>query len=321
MRHTTLDGTSSICNARANARRARSLRVHACALALLAIAPLAWGASTGRLPHEVCSAPYALFVDGLEGDAAIVRDPSNGSGGSGGSSTRVLNVPGMGQRAYHVHVPTQLDPSRPAPLLLVLHGAAGSPALADSAAQQLRDAWGAIGAQQGFITLAPVASGASGGWLVPPGVSDYAVIAAAIADVEAIHNVDRSRRHAWGFSAGGHVLHDLMLGPYFPALDEEDFAGYAVAAGALAALACNGVSEASCDALLDGASRPLPLWLQVGTSDPLRPYVQADRNRFVARGWVADVNLRHVEFSGGHTYTNAQLAQAWEFLCPFQRLP
>ena len=300
--------------------RSAAARISITALALL-LPATASAATTHRLPSQVCTSPYALFVDGLEGDTAIVRDASNGSGGAVGATTRVIAVPGIGNRSIHLHVPSQLDPARPAPLLVVLHGAAGNPAAASTAAQQLRTAWGAIGEDAAFITLAPVASGASGGWIAPPGLSDYDVIAAAIADVEARYNVDRSRRHAWGFSAGGHVLHDLMLGPYFPALNEDDFAGYAVAAGALAALACNGVSEAGCDALLDGASREIPVWLQVGTADSLRAYVLADRDRFVARGWTEGETLRFLEFGGGHTYTGVQMQRAWEFLCPFQRAP
>lgn len=297
------------------------IRWLAAVLSTMLLVAQAHAAGTQRLPAHVCAAPYAMFADGFEGDGAITRDPSAGSGGVAGATSRTIVVPGVGHRTFHLHVPQQLDPARPAPLLLVLHGAAGSPALANAAAQQLRSAWGAIVDAAGFITLAPVASGASGGWLVPPGVSDYDVIAAVIADVEARYNVDRSRRHAWGFSAGGHVLHDLMLGPYYPALDEEAFAGYAVAAGALAALACNGVSDAGCDALLDGASREIPVWLQVGVSDPLRAYVQADRGRFEARGWVEGGTLRYAEFGGGHTYTEALMREAWGFLCPFQRVP
>ncbi|MBB5208122.1 alpha/beta hydrolase family esterase [Chiayiivirga flava] len=291
------------------------------AVALAMSSAPAFAATTLRLPAHVCTSPFALFADGLEGDTAIVRDASNGSGGAVGATTRVIAVPGIGNRSIHLHVPSQLDPARPAPLLVVLHGAAGSPAAADTAAQQLRTAWGAIGDDAGFITVAPVASGASGGWIAPPGVSDYDVIAAAIADVEARYNVDRSRRHAWGFSAGGHVLHDLMLGPYFPALTEQDFAGYAVAAGALDALACAGLSEPACGALLGGASRPIPLSLQVGTGDGLLPYVRDDRVRFLAAGWDEAATLRYVEFAGGHTYTAQQLAQTWQWLCPFQRLP
>lgn len=288
----------------------------------MSVASLALSAETGRLPASVCGAPFSPFADGFEGDAAIQRDASSGNGGPyPGPQARTIDVPGIGNRTYYLHVPAGYTPERPLPLLLALHGAAGSPAAAASAAQQLRTQWGTIAETGGFIIAAPVASGASGGWVPAPGPSDYDVFAAVIADVEARYNIDRTRRHAWGFSAGGHVLHDLMLGPYFPALTEADFAGYAVAAGALDAFACAGMTEAGCIALLTGASRPIPVSLQVGSSDPLRPYVQTDRNRFLAHGWIADATLRYVEFAGGHTYTQAQFVQTWNYLCPFQRLP
>lgn len=299
-----------------------TLRESITCVLLLSFAPIGLCAETARLPATVCDAPFALFVDGFEGASAIQRDASQGSGGAfPGAQIRVINVPGVGNKTYYLHLPAGYTPTHPLPLLLALHGAAGSPAAAQTAAQQLRTSWGAVGDSGGFIVAAPVASGASGGWVPAPGPSDYDVFAAVMADVEARYNIDRSRRHAWGFSAGGHVLHDLMLGPFFPALTEDDFAAYAVAAGALDAFTCAGLSEPDCIALLTGASRPIPLSLQVGSSDPLRPYLQQDRARFLANGWIGDSTLRYVEFSGGHTYTQAQLEQTWDFLCRFQRLP
>ena len=294
----------------------------ATALVWLACAGIADAAGVGRLPADACRAPFALFADGFEGTAAVYREASNGVGGVfPGATTRVVDVPGFGNRTYYLHVPAGYSPGRPLPLLLALHGAAGSPALAQAAAQQLRGAWGMVGETGGFVVAAPVASGGSGGWLVPPpSPSDYDVFAALVADVSANYNIDRSRLYAWGFSAGGHVLHDLVLGPYSPALDIDDVAAYAVAAGTLPALACSGLGEGACNALLADA-RKIPVWLQVGTADPRRNQVLADRNRFLAHGWEAETNLHHLEFAGGHTYTQAQLAATWTFLCPFQRLP
>lgn len=279
-------------------------------------------ATLGRLPASVCRAPFALFADGFDGDAAVYREASNGVGGAfPGAITRVVNVPGLGNKTYYLQVPAGYSPERPLPLLLALHGAAGSQALAQAAAQQLRGEWGAVGEAAGFIVAAPVASGGSGGWLAPPpSPSDYDVLVALVEDVSTSYNIDRSRLYAWGFSAGGHVLHDLVLGPYQPMLDIDDFAAYAVAAGTLPALACSGLDDSECDALLDEA-RKIPVSLQVGTADPRRVQVLADRNRFLAHGWDADENLRHIEFGGGHTYTQAQLEATWTFLCPFQRLP
>lgn len=288
-----------------------------CALA----APAVFGASTGTLPRTTCDAPLALFVDGLEGDAAIVREPSAGTGGVfPGAVTRSVTVMGVG-KSYYLQVPPSYDPQRPLPLLIALHGAAGSPAAAQTAAQQLRSSWGVVGDAEGFIVAAPVASGGSGGWIVPPpSPSDYDTFAAVLTDAAAHYNIDRSRVLLWGFSAGAHVAHDMVLGPYSPGFHIDDVAGYAVAAGVLPALACSGMNAAACDALLANA-RKIPLWLQVGSSDPLRATMQQDRARFLAQGWVDGETLRYTEFSGGHTYSQAQLAATWAFLCPFQRLP
>ena len=82
----------------------------------------------------VCEVPDAIFIDGFQPAAARVSLPSNGSGGAVGNVTRVVNVPGYGSRTVYLRVPPSYSPSRPMPLVLALHGQAGSPAAADSEA-------------------------------------------------------------------------------------------------------------------------------------------------------------------------------------------
>lgn len=126
--------------------------------------------------------------------------------------SRSIIVPGYGTHTIHLRVPASYSPTRPVPMVLALHGQAGSPSAANTAAQAVRNAWAAVADANGFIVIAPVATGGSGGWLAPPpNPSDYSIMAAAIADVESAYNIDMSRRIGWGFSAGGHVMHDIML--------------------------------------------------------------------------------------------------------------
>lgn len=283
--------------------------------------------STGRLPDWVCAQPDALFVDGFEAAGARYREPSGGSGGGSGDATLTVTVVGLGTRTVYVHAPPDLAPAHPMPLVLALHGQAGSPSAADTAARAVRTSWSALADAQRFVVVVPVASGGAGGWIAPPlppatGVSDYDVMAAAIAAAEARWNVDRSRRIGWGFSAGGHVMHDIMYTPYVaPALSIDTFAAYGVNAGVLQGLACNGLSGAQCSALIAAAPRRIPLDIRVGDTDSLRPYALDDRSRFLAQGWTSGLTLYYAEFSGGHTYAPAQLAGIWADLCPFQRLP
>ena len=152
-------------------------------------------ASTVRLPNWVCARPDALFIDGFQTAAAVTRLPSNGTGGALGNSTRTVSAAGFGTQAVYAYVPPSYSPTQPMPLVLALHGQAGSPAAADTQAQAVRNAWASVAATQGFIVIAPVGAGASGGW-VAPGTpdepSDYSIFAAAIADAEAAWNIDRS---------------------------------------------------------------------------------------------------------------------------------
>lgn len=284
---------------------------------------VAVAATTVRLPGWVCAHPDALFVDGFAGGASVVRQPSAGSGGAApGSHSRVVAVPGYGTHTYHLYVPSRHASIRPMPVLLALHGAAGSPADAQLAAQWLRNDWSAVAEAGGFVVVAPAATGASGGWIVPPpSPSDYDLFEAVIADVEAAYDIDRSRRIGWGFSAGAHVMHDLAFNRYSAQINLDTLAAYAVGAGAMEALAC--WNAASCSAMLASAaaSRRIPVSSHIGNSDPLHSYATNDRARLLANGWVEGDTLFYTTFVGGHEYSSAHLAQVWSNLCPFQVLP
>ena len=294
----------------------------ACALLLACLAAQASATTTGQLPQWVCAHPDAIFVDGFQPAGAITRFPSNGSGGATGNISRTVNIELWGTHTIYLHVPPSYSPNRPVPLMLALHGQAGSPAAADTAAQAARNAWAAVADANGFIVIAPVATGATGGWLAPPpNPSDYNIFAAAIADAEAAYNIDTSRRIGWGFSAGGHVMHDIMFNDFGAPVSIDTFAAYSVSAGILQGLACDGLNASQCNALVGAASRHIPIDIHVGSSDSLLPYATSDRNMFQANGWTLSSNLWFTTFTGGHTYATAQLAEIWSNLCPFQALP
>jgi poly(3-hydroxybutyrate) depolymerase len=288
---------------------------------------LAWPAArpalattVGVLPEWVCAHPDAIFVDGFQPSAAITRLPSNGSGGAMGSVSRSVPVAGYGTHTFYLRVPPNYSPNHPVPLVLALHGQAGSPANAPAAAQAARNAWSSVADANEFIVIAPVATGGSGGWIAPPpNPTDYSIFAAAIADTESAYNIDRSRRIGWGFSAGGHVMHDIMFNDFGAPVSIDTFAAYGVSAGVLEAFACPNPS--ACDALVATASRHIPIDIHVGNSDPLLPYANSDHEIFVAQGWADGSTLWKTVFSGGHTYSTTHLEEIWAHLCPFQALP
>ena len=295
------------------------------ALLLAACMSKSHAAQTVRLPGVACSPVSVLFVDGMEDTARLPVDDSAGSGGSPGAFSANTHVAGIGSgtQTWYGYAPPA--PDRPLPLLLLLHGAAGSPAAANAAAMQLRDQWQPLAAAKGLVLVAPVAGGASGGWLAPFGVgvhpTDYDVISEALADAEALYSINRSRRYGWGFSAGGHVMHDLGVNGYAPVFSEPNIAAYTVSAGLLPAVACAYVSSAACNARLDALPRHLPALIRVGNSDSYLGYARADRDRFVARGWTLGAELGYAEFAGNHEIAALEPEASWPFLCRFAVIP
>ncbi len=290
----------------------------------------AGAATTVRLPPWACDGNNdRIFRNGLQVGDFVRPSPSHGSGGAiPGRQLRTLSIAGLGNgtQKLHIYVPPNYNPAYATPLVITLHGTAGSPANADLYAQDVRNAWQSVAATRGFIVAAPVANGASGSWKdglsAPP--NDYTFLAAAMADLRAAYNIDDSRTQLWGFSAGGHVAHDLLVNGPVPALDENHVAAYAVSAGRLFALACLGDSEEQCQARLDTQVRKLPFDLHLGTADPMAgpPYNAAqDPARFETAGWVMDDTLNYYVFGGGHTYEAGHFVDIWNFFCRFAVTP
>ncbi len=293
-------------------------------LALASSAALA-ASSTVLLPVRACQDAQTIWADSYENDGVMPSDPSGGSGGALGDVEASVAVFGYSDSIYYLHVPADFSASRSWPVLLALHGAAGSHDNAVLAAQQARSDWAALADNYHFIVVAPVGVGSLGSWIPSASLydhpSDYDTFAAAIAAVESSYNVERSRRYGWGFSAGGHVMHDLMLRGFEPALDANHVAAYGVNAGLLSQLTCANLTSSQCGQILAAAPRKLPLDIHVGTQDPLRPYAAADHNLFVAQGWSDGDAVYYRVFSGVHTYSPVQLGEIWQRICHYAVVP
>lgn len=280
------------------------------------------------LPAWVCAHPDAIFVGGFEiGENPIPYDPSNGAGPvTLNSSTHVLHIAGLGSgtQTYYLYVPGNYTASRSWPLLLALDGVAPY-ATAGNYAADVRDTWASVAEAGQFIVAAPVGNevvlvgneyGIS--WLVPPtsGPSDYDLFAAVRADLENTYNIERTRIHGWGFSAGGHVMHDLGINHYSSAFNASTMAAYAVIGADLAGLACQGMTDSQCNATLAGVSRKIPVDIHIGYADQNYSHAAEDYARFSAHGWSNGQTLFFTAFNGGHTYTMAAVQEAWANLCP-----
>ncbi len=229
------------------------------------------------------------------------RGDGGGSGGSGGAypgpQTRTARAGGE-TFSYALYVPSSYRPDTPMPLLCLFHGQGGSGA-------NIRDFWQATAEREGFLLLATDATGSSGGWYP---ARDTPRFEAALNDALAAYAVDTRRLYVWGFSAGAHFIHAIAL------LNPDLFAAYAVSAGVLGALAG---SSAPAEA---ARLRRIPVEIRVGRSDPLFGQAQADRDAFLAAGWVEGETLRFTAFDGGHTLRSSDPPELWGFLSVF-RLP
>lgn len=124
-------------------------------------------------------------------------------------SFHVANRPNGGfvssgeQRDYVLHVPRSYDRTRPAPLVISMHGAG-----LWGAAQRRMSRWDEAAERHGFIVVYP--SGAGGGgpriWRVDRTddlMKDVTFISALIDTLEAAYNIDPARIYANGLSNGG----------------------------------------------------------------------------------------------------------------------
>ncbi len=278
-------------------------------------------ASTAILSDWICSSPDVIQRSGFETGENTPRRPSLGSGGAAmpADQVRSVTVPGLtGTRSYYLHLPPGYDSGRAWPLLIALHGSGGPGWTSDQLAEYVRSLWSAQADAGGFLLLAPASNDSNtGGW--DPDY-DIPILDAELADLFAAYNIEESRVHLWGFSAGAHYAHFLALA------NTGFFAAYAVNAGALTQYACtdDGSIPPSCNTLLGGTLRKIPVDIRLGNTDPLYVSYGAglDPARFGNNGWTSGQNLFFTLFSGGHAYpSTAQTGEIWTHLCPFAVVP
>jgi polyhydroxybutyrate depolymerase len=150
------------------------------------------------------------------------------------------------ERQYLLHVPASYDRTKPAPLVISMHGAVLWPA-----AQMEISQWNRLADEHGFIVVYPSGFGTPRHW----GEADVRFISDLIDKLEATYNIDAARIYANGFSNGGEMAFDLSC----------NLSDRIAAIGTVA------------PALLDPWSRctnarPLPIITFHGTADPLAPY-------------------------------------------------
>jgi polyhydroxybutyrate depolymerase len=156
-------------------------------------------------------------------------------------------------RAYLLYVPPSYDRTKPAPLVISLHGAAVWPAL-----QMNTSRWNRLADEQGFIVAYPSGNDVPRIWHVDRGAGlmrDVRFISDLIDKLEKTYNIDPARIYANGLSNGG---------------------------GMSFVLSCTLSNRIAAVGLVSSAQtlpwnwctdpRPVPMMMFHGTADPIVPY-------------------------------------------------
>lgn len=172
------------------------------------------------------------------------------------------------RRSYVVHVPDGYDPSKPYPLVVVLHGAF-------STARQIEEHSGFsdLADREGFLVLYPNGitlfgllqhwnAGHCCGKAAADGVDDAGFLRAAIREVGERLNVDPARIYVTGFSNGGMMTH------LFGALAGDLVAAIAPLAGSVGSRPEPGAPLQQ----VPEPARPLPVAIMHGRTDEQVPY-------------------------------------------------
>ena len=199
----------------------------------------------------------------IEAVAFHVQNRNNGSIVSAGE-----------KRAYILYVPRGYDATKPAPLVISLHGAGGWPA------QQMNmTGWNRIAERDGVIVAYPSGSNA-----VVPRIwrlesnSDVTFVADLINRIEVSHNIDRRRIYVNGFSNGGGMAFVLSC----------------TLSDRIAAIGLVGAAQTMPWSWCHDR-RPIPMISFHGTADPFAPYdggtspIAPDAVNFGSgNGWAAN---------------------------------
>jgi poly(3-hydroxybutyrate) depolymerase len=210
--------------------------------------------------------------------------------------TKVIIHSGGRERFYYLYIPKSVDPSFPAPVLLLLHGSESHPAT-------FLPMWMADADREGIILASPK-SLADYGWRVRDDNAE--LMRDVIDDVATKHPIDRRRLYLFGSSGG--AVHALTLAM----LESQYFAAVAIHAGSW--------REKSSFQALQLARRKVPVWMAVGTLDEYFSVQSVRDTEAALRGNGHPVEVVIIK---GHHHSYGEVVsqvnrEAWAFLNPVQ---
>jgi poly(3-hydroxybutyrate) depolymerase len=205
--------------------------------------------------------------------------------------TKELTTSNGKPRVYYLYVPSTIQSSSRAPLVVMLHGS-------NRTGNSLVEKWKDLAKKESFIIVGPDSQNTRG-WWAPQDGPEY--LRDVVEELKKKYPVDPRRVYLFGHSAGASFAIGMSL------LESQYFAATAVHAGALA-------KDDSSWAEL--AKRKIPIFIQVGQYDEFFPpeTVRATRDLLKTAGFPIELT----EISGhDHWYygKSGKINQAaWEFL-------
>jgi poly(3-hydroxybutyrate) depolymerase len=193
-------------------------------------------------------------------------------------------------RVYYLYVPSTIQASSRAPLVVMLHGS-------NRTGNSLVEKWKDLAKKEGFIIVGPDSVNTRG-WWAPQDGPDY--LRDVVEELKKKYPIDLRRVYLFGHSAGASFAIAMSL------LESQYFAATAVHAGALAK------DDSS---WVELAKRKIPIFIQVGQYDEFFPpeTVRVTRDALKTAGFPVELT----EISGhDHWYygKSGKINQAaWDF--------
>jgi poly(3-hydroxybutyrate) depolymerase len=194
-------------------------------------------------------------------------------------------------RAYYLYVPSTIQASTPAPLIVTLHGS-------NRTGVSLVEKWKDLAKKEGIIIAGPDSIDLRG-WGAPQDGPGY--LYELVESLRAKYSINPRRIYLFGHSAGASFAIHMSL------LESEYFAAAAIHAGAL---------RREDDGLIELAKRKIPISIQVGDSDQYFPLqiVRSTKDRLNAAGFSVElIELKNHD----HWYYDMSSKinrTAWDFL-------
>jgi len=196
------------------------------------------------------------------------------------------------KRGYFLFIPDKLDATKPAPLIVMLHGSGRNGRI-------LLDHWKELANKEGIVLAGPDSQNPIA-WRTPEDGPEF--LRDVVEAVQGKASINPRRVYLFGHSAGA------VFGIAMSLYESEYFAAAAVSAGALEAERVGSFG--------DVAQRKVPIAIFVGTRDPFFPVdlVRKTRDGLNAKG----LSVQLTEIPGhDHNYysRSAEInSSAWEFL-------